>query len=447
MNANPETETSEPAEESVTGPDVIRKFVRLLPGKPGVYRMYDAAGDVLYVGKARNLKNRVQSYTRFGGHTNRIAAMISHTANMEFVTTATEAEALLLEANLIKKLKPRYNVVLRDDKSFPYILIGHDHDAPQITKHRGARSRKGNYYGPFASAGAVNRTINTLQKAFLLRSCTDSVYENRTRPCLLYQIKRCAAPCTGEISVADYNRLVGEAEDFLAGKSSTVKASLAELMEEASERLDFELAAQYRDRISAMSHITSQQGINPQHVSEADVFALAHDGGQVCIQAFFFRAGQNWGNRAYFPRIDRAHADDEILGAFLTQFYDERLPPKLVLLSHKVPEQALISDALSARAERKIEVSVAAARREADDRRTCADQRPGSAGAQTGRHTFTGDVAGRRLPGCSTCRKRRSGSRCSTTRIFKEVNPIGGNDRCRRGRFHQIAVPQVQHQV
>jgi excinuclease ABC subunit C len=358
MTASSETDIEDLPEDAASGPDVIRRFVRLLPGKPGVYRMYDAAGDVLYVGKARNLKNRVQSYTRFGGHTNRIAAMISHTANMEFVTTATEAEALLLEANLIKKLKPRYNVVLRDDKSFPYILIAHDHAAPQITKHRGARSRKGSYYGPFASAGAVNRTINTLQKAFLLRSCSDSVYENRSRPCLLYQIKRCAAPCTGEISADGYDKLVKEAEDFLAGKSSTVKARLARMMEDASERLDFELAAQYRDRISAMSHVTSQQGINPQNISEADVFALAHDGGQVCIQAFFFRAGQNWGNRAYFPRIDKTHADDEILGAFLTQFYDERLPPRLVLLSYKVPEQALIADALSARAERKIEVSV-----------------------------------------------------------------------------------------
>ena len=339
-----------------SGPEVVRRFVRNLPAKPGVYRMYDAEGEVLYVGKARHLKNRVQAYTRFGGHTNRIAAMIAQTASMEFVTTATEAEALLLEANLIKKLKPRYNVVLRDDKSFPYILIGHDHEAAQITKHRGARNRKGSYYGPFASAGAVNRTINTLQKAFLLRSCSDSVYENRTRPCLLYQIKRCAAPCTGEISLDDYNELVREAEAFLSGKSSTVKANLARLMEEASERLDFELAAQYRDRISAMSHVTSQQGINPQSISEADVFALAHEGGQVCIQAFFFRAGQNWGNRAYFPRIDRTHADGEILGAFLTQFYDERPPPRLVLLSHAVEEQALIADALTARAGGKVEV-------------------------------------------------------------------------------------------
>ncbi|MGI9463763.1 MAG: excinuclease ABC subunit UvrC, partial [Aestuariivirgaceae bacterium] len=361
MSANPEPDPiagpQQAAGDVASGPDVVRGFVRSLPNKPGVYRMYDASGDVLYVGKARSLKNRVQAYTRLGGHTNRIAAMIAQTVSMEFVTTATEAEALLLEANLIKKLKPRYNVVLRDDKSFPYILIGHDHAAPQIAKHRGARNRKGNYYGPFASAGAVNRTVNTLQKAFLLRSCSDSVYENRTRPCLLYQIKRCAAPCTGEISLDDYARLVGEAEAFLAGKSSAVKAGLARLMEQASEQLDFELAAQYRDRISAMSHITSQQGINPQHVTEADVFALAHEGGQVCIQAFFFRAGQNWGNRAYFPRIDKSHNDSEILGAFLTQFYDDRQSPKLVLLSHAVEEQQLIAAALTARAGRKVGIS------------------------------------------------------------------------------------------
>lgn len=356
MNANLDTDPTVAAGDATRGPEVVRRFVRNLPGKPGVYRMYDADGDVLYVGKARNLKNRVQSYTRFGGHTNRIAAMIAQTTSMEFVTTATEAEALLLEANLIKKLKPRYNVVLRDDKSFPYILISHEHDAAQIIKHRGARNRKGSYYGPFASAGAVNRTINTLQKAFLLRSCSDSVYENRTRPCLLYQIKRCAAPCTGEISPKDYAGLVQEAETFLSGKSSTVKANLAKLMEEASGRLDFELAAQYRDRISAMSHVTSQQGINPQTITEADVFALAHEGGQVCIQAFFFRAGQNWGNRAYFPRIDKTHVDAEILGAFLTQFYDDRQAPKHVLLSHPVEEQSLIGDALSARTGRKVQV-------------------------------------------------------------------------------------------
>src|SRR5438552_3585914 len=254
-----------------TGPDVIRTFVKNLPNRPGVYRMVDGKGDVIYVGKARSLKNRVMNYTRLGGHTNRIAAMIAATRNMEFVTTETEAEALLLEANLIKKLKPRYNVTLRDDKSFPYILICKDHEVAQITKHRGARSHKGNYYGPFASAGAVNRTINALQRAFLIRSCSDSVFENRTRPCLLYQIKRCSAPCTGEVDRDAYKMLVHEAEEFLTGKRRVVKAELAMFLEEASERLDFETAARYRDRIQAMSFVTAQQGINPQTFEEGDV--------------------------------------------------------------------------------------------------------------------------------------------------------------------------------
>ena len=344
------------AEGAVRGPEVIRRFVRTLPGKPGVYRMIDGEGDVLYVGKARNLRNRVQSYTRFGGHTNRIAAMIANTASMEFVTTATEAEALLLEANLIKKLKPRYNVILRDDKSFPYILIAGDHQAAQITKHRGAHRRKGSYFGPFASAGAVNRTINALQKAFLLRSCSDSVYENRSRPCLLYQIKRCAAPCTGEISLDDYDALVTQAKTFLSGKSSTVKSDLAKLMEAAADQLDFEQAARYRDRIAALSHVTSQQGINPQHVKEADVFGQVVEGGQSCIQVFFFRAGQNWGNRAYFPRIDKSHAPAEIMSSFITQFYDDRPLPRSILLGEDIEERGLIAEALSARAGRRVEV-------------------------------------------------------------------------------------------
>ena len=257
------------ADPSAPGPDVIRRFGKMLPNRPGVYRMIDVKGDVIYVGKARSLKNRVMNYTRLGGHTSRIAAMIAATANMEFVTTETEAEALLLEANLIKKHKPRYNVVLRDDKSFPYILIARDHRVPQLAKHRGARSRKGSYFGPFASAWAVNRTINSLQKAFLLRSCSDSVFENRTRPCLLYQIKRCSAPCTGEIDEAAYLALVDEAEAFLRGRSAVMKEKLALQMQEASDKLDFELAARYRDRISAMSVVTSVQGINPETVDEA----------------------------------------------------------------------------------------------------------------------------------------------------------------------------------
>jgi excinuclease ABC subunit C len=281
---------------TLTGADLIRDFVTRLPGKPGVYRMYDADGGVIYVGKARNLKNRVSNYARGQGHNNRIALMISLTCNMEFVVTATEAEALLLESNLIKKLKPRFNVILRDDKSFPYILIAKEHASPQLTKHRGARNRKGSYYGPFASAGAVNSAINTLQKAFLLRTCNDSIYANRTRPCLLHQIKRCAAPCVNYINAEDYAALVKDAEVFLEKGGGPVKAELAVKMEAASDALDFETAARLRDRIQAMSFVTQTQGINPQGVDEADVFGLAQEGGITCVQVFFFRSGQNWGN-------------------------------------------------------------------------------------------------------------------------------------------------------
>lgn len=348
------TEQTPPAR----GPDVIRAFVRNLPNKPGVYRMFDSDGEVLYVGKARNLKNRVNSYTRLIGHTNRIARMITATADMEFVTTTSEAEALLLEANLIKRLTPRFNVVMRDDKSFPYILLARDHPVAQIVKHRGARSRKGEYFGPFASAGAVNRTLNALQRAFLLRSCSDSVYQSRTRPCLLYQIKRCSAPCTDEISTADYGVLVNDTLDFLSGRSQTVKDGLLTMMEQASEALDFERAAVYRDRIAALSHIQSHQGINPGTVSEADVFAIHQEGGQSCVQVFFFRAGQNWGNHAYFPRADKSHSEAEILEAFLAQFYDDKPAPRLILLSHAVESQSLLADALTVKTERKIVVTV-----------------------------------------------------------------------------------------
>ena len=292
--------------DAVTGPEAIARYVKHLGSGPGVYRMLDKAGEVIYVGKARNLKNRVQNYARLAGHNNRIAAMIRSTVSMEFMNTATEAEALLLEANLIKRFKPRYNVSFRDDKSFPYIVIRRDQEAPQIAKHRGARTLKGDYFGPFASAGAVNRTINTLQRAFLLRSCSDSVYESRTRPCLLFQIKRCAAPCTREISLEDYAKLVEEAETFLRGKTDAVQKKLNALMAEAAEKLEFERAAKYRNRLWALAHIQAHQGINPQGVEEADVFAIAQEGGQTCIQVFFFRCSQNWGNRAYFPRADRS---------------------------------------------------------------------------------------------------------------------------------------------
>ena len=349
---------SEPLMDDLTGPEVIRDFVKRLPGKPGVYRMFNAEGDAIYVGKARNLKNRVSNYARGQGHNNRIALMISLTTNMEFVTTATEAEALLLEANLIKKLKPRFNVILRDDKSFPYILIAKDHEVAQLVKHRGARARKGSYYGPFASAGAVNQSLNTLQKAFLLRSCNDSVYANRTRPCLLYQIKRCSAPCVNYIELPAYNELVREAESFLDGKSQTVKAELATAMEAASEVMDFEQAARLRDRIQAMSFVTQTQGINPQTLDEADVFGFAQEGGQACVQVFFFRSGQNWGTRAYFPRTDKSMEVSEVLSSFVSQFYDDKPIPKLVLLSHEIEELELLSEALSTHAGHKVEVLV-----------------------------------------------------------------------------------------
>ena len=358
MTSEPSQAPDESPVPDARGTDLIRDFVSRLPARPGVYRMYDAKGDVIYVGKARNLKNRVSNYTRAWGHTARIATMISLTANMEFVTTSTEAEALLLEANLIKKLKPRFNVILRDDKSFPYILIAKDHGVAQLVKHRGARNRKGNYFGPFASAGAVNRAINTLQKAFLLRTCTDSVYANRTRPCLLYQIKRCAAPCVNYIAPQPYEELVKEAEAFLNGKSQVVKAELAKQMEDAAENLDFERAARFRDRIQAMSFVTQTQGINPQGVEEADVFGLYQEGGQTCIQVFFFRSFQNWGNRAYYPKADRSHEAPEIMASFLAQFYDDKPIPDLVLLSHDVEERELLEEALSTHAGRKIEVAV-----------------------------------------------------------------------------------------
>ncbi|WP_289034467.1 excinuclease ABC subunit UvrC [uncultured Roseibium sp.] len=338
------------------GVEVIADQVKRLPMGPGVYRMFDENGDVLYVGKARSLKKRVTSYTRLQGQSNRIMRMIMLTASMEFVVTNTEAEALLLEANLIKRLRPRFNVLLRDDKSFPYILITGDHDSPAITKHRGARKRKGDYFGPFASAGAVDRTINALQKAFLIRNCSDSYYENRSRPCLLFQIKRCSGPCTGEIDHEDYAGLVAEAKAFLSGRSQLVKKELAQQMEAASEALDFERAAICRDRLAALSHTQAHQGINPQTVEEADVFAIHQEGGQTCVQVFFFRTGQNWGNRAYFPKADKTLDEPSILESFLAQFYDDKPAPRLILLSHEIPEQSLLAEALSERADRKVEV-------------------------------------------------------------------------------------------
>ncbi len=340
------------------GIELIQALVKRLPNAPGVYRMSDADGKVLYVGKARSLRKRVTSYAQGRGHTSRIGRMIRDTAAMEFIVTRTETEALLLEANLIKRLRPRFNVLMRDDKSFPFILITGDHPSPGIFKHRGARSRAGDYFGPFASAGAVDRTINALQKAFLLRSCTDSVFESRTRPCLLYQIKRCSAPCTGEISPEGYSELVAEARAFLSGRSSKVKAEISAAMQEAAEDLDFERAAIHRDRLAALSHVQSHQGINPQTVDEADVFAIHQEGGQNCIEVFFFRTGQNWGNRAYFPKADPSLEPGQVLGAFLSQFYDDKPCPRMILLSHAVEDQALLAEAFSTRSGRRITLGV-----------------------------------------------------------------------------------------
>lgn len=339
------------------GIEVIAEFARHLPNKPGVYRMFDRAGEVLYVGKAKSLKNRVSAYARGMAHTNAVARMIAETANMEFVTTGTETEALLLESNLIKQLRPRYNVLLRDDKSFPYIFLSGDHPAPQIAKHRGSRQRKGDYFGPFASVWAVERTIDALQKAFLLRSCSDSYYENRTRPCLLFQIKRCSGPCTGEISHTDYQALADQARDFLSGRSSAVKQLLSERMQAAAEELEFEKAARYRDRLAALSAVQAGQDINTQGVEEADVFAIDEQAGQFCVEIFFFRNKQNWGNRALFPRADKSLSPAEVLASVVTQFYDDKPPPRLVLVSHDLPEAELIAEALCTRAGRKVELA------------------------------------------------------------------------------------------
>ena len=340
------------------GRAVIARHAKLAPSSPGVYRMIDAKGDVLYVGKAKNIRKRIIAYTRPTGYDSRIERMIAATAALEFVSTATETEALLLEANLIKRLRPRFNVLLRDDKSFPYILITADHWAPQILKHRGGRSRDGNYYGPFASVWAVNRTITALQRAFLLRSCSDGFFESRTRPCLLYQIKRCSGPCTREIDFAEYGELVREANAFLSGKSQAVKGLLAAEMEKASTALDFERAAIYRDRLAALSAVQSHQDINPRGVEEADVFAVHQAGGFNCVQVFFFRTGQNWGNRAYFPRADRSLAAGEVLGAFLAQFYDDKPCPRCIFVSHEIEERVLLAEALSTKSGYKVEVSV-----------------------------------------------------------------------------------------
>ena len=353
-------ETTEPIPEGrlAVGHAAIENAMRLAPTSPGVYRMLNAASDVLYVGKAKNVRKRLSSYARVSApQPARILRMIAATVTVEIISTSTETEALLLEANLIKQLRPRFNVQLRDDKSFPYILITGDHWAPQILKHRGAQSRPGRYFGPFANAGAVNRTITALQRAFLMRSCTDPFFESRSRPCLLYQIRRCSGPCTGEIDFPGYTELVREATDFLSGRSRSVKQELAGEMEKAAAELEFETAALYRDRLAALSAIQSQQGINPRTVEEADVFAIHQEGGYFCVEVFFFRTGQNWGNRAYFPRAEKSFTAEEVLGSFLAQFYDDKPPPKLVLLSHDIEESALLAGALTVKAGFKVEVS------------------------------------------------------------------------------------------
>jgi excinuclease ABC subunit C len=352
-----ELQAEQDAGSLAAGRAAIIRYARLAPSRPGVYRMIDRRGDVLYVGKAKNIKKRITAYARPTGLDTRIERMVVATRTLEFVVTRTETEALLLEANLIKRLRPRFNVLLRDDKSFPYILITGDHWAPQILKHRGARSRQGHYFGPFASVWAVNRTINALERAFLLRSCSDAFFEGRTRPCLLYQIKRCSAPCTNEIEFRDYSELVREANAFLSGRSKAVKDQLAGEMEKASAALDFERAAVYRDRLAAFSAIQSHQGVNPRGVEEADVFAVHQQGGFTCVEVFFFRTGQNWGNRAYFPKADRSLGPGEVLSAFLAQFYDDKPPPRLILISHQIEDRALLAEALCTKSGHKVEVA------------------------------------------------------------------------------------------
>ena len=352
------TDEQPQGEAPPTGHAVIQGYLRTLDQSPGVYRMLNAKAEVLYVGKARNLKARVSNYARPSGHSGRIARMIAETASMMFLTTRTETEALLLEQNLIKQLKPRYNVLLRDDKSFPNILIGKEHGFPALKKHRGKRSEKGSYFGPFASAGAVNRTLNQLQKVFLLRTCSDPVFESRTRPCLLYQIKRCAAPCVGKVTAADYAGLVADAERFLDGRTTHVQAELAAQMAAASEAMEFERAAALRDRIRALTQVQSAQGINPRGVAEADVIALHLEGGQACVQVFFIRANQSWGNRDFYPRTGSGAEEAEILEAFVSQFYDDKEPPRLILLSHPVENEDLVTALLAERAGRKVELAV-----------------------------------------------------------------------------------------
>ena len=347
---------TEPDTAAPKGAAVIEAALTTMPSAPGVYRMLDAKGDALYVGKARSLKKRVTSYTQFGRLDERLRRMVNETSSMEVITTHTEAEALLLEANLIKRLKPRFNIVLRDDKSYPWLMLTEDHPYPQIAKHRGAQLRKGTYWGPFASAWAVNQTVTAMQRIFLLRSCADTVFSARTRPCLLFQIKRCSAPCVGRISGPDYGKLVGQAKAFLSGKSATVQQELAAEMEHAAEGLEFERAAAVRDRIRALTFVQGSDVVNPASLTDADVIAAWQTAGQTCVQVFFVRGGRNNGNRAFFPTHAKADEASEVLAAFVAQFYDDKPPPPCLLLSHALPEQALVAEALSLKAGRKVEL-------------------------------------------------------------------------------------------
>lgn len=351
------TQQSTSEEVSPKGVEVIEAQLKTLDASPGVYRMINGQGDVLYVGKAKNLKKRVSSYTNLKRQSTRLLRMIAETATMEFVTTHTEAEALLLEANLIKRYKPRYNILLRDDKSFPKILLTGGHSYPQVLKHRGAENKEGDYFGPFASAWAVNETLTVLQRAFFLRTCSDSVFANRTRPCLLYQIKRCSAPCVERISEAEYGALVSEARAFLTGESQKIQRHLAKRMQKASDALDYEEAAGFRDRIRALTRVQAHQGIHLTGVGEADVIAAYQAGGQTCVEVFFFRGGRNFGNRAYYPSHAKDEDESQVLEAFIGQFYDNKEPPKLVLVSHKLAQQSLVADALSVNAGRKVQVT------------------------------------------------------------------------------------------
>ena len=389
------SDSSESPEPALTGAALIRDQASRLPDAPGVYRMYGEGGECLYVGKARSLKKRVIQYAQGRFHTNRIATMVDLTRAMEFASTRTETDALLLEINLIKQLKPRFNVLLRDDKSFPEIVIRRDHEAPQLRKHRGAHTIKGDYFGPFASANAVNRTLSTLQKAFLLRSCSDSIYDSRTRPCMLHQIRRCAAPCTGLIAPDDYGALVAQAELFLRGKSRAVLASLSDQMQAASDALEFETAARLRDRIRALAAVAQETTVNPETVDEADIFALHSEGGQACVQVFFFRAGQNWGNRAYFPRIDRSDSDAEVMGAFIGQFYDDKPIPKLVLVSCEPFEIELLAEAFSMKGGRRMEI----VRPRRGEKRGLVDEALTNAREALGRRMAEGSAQARLLSG------------------------------------------------